>query len=382
MRWPKTAMLLAATVPLASAVAAPDPLAIERDRLRAAKADAIDAANRAADLARRAAEERNAAAKARAEEATVAARIERAEAEIAAARARVTIVGTLLARQRAALGERQAPVARLMAALASLARRPAAAAVVQPGSVTDLVHVRAVLGSTLPAIRSQTTELRDDLAQTRALQASAALAAESLANGRQTLVQERSALAALRARHAQAATQLGRDSLIQSDRAIAMGEAARDIVDRMAAIGETQATLEELAPLAGPPASAGGAAAPAVYRLPVQGRLVTGFGEVIDNGVRARGLTFAVEAKAPVLSPAAGRVVFARPFRRFGTIVIVDHGAGWNSLVTGLGAAAVRRGTEVIAGQPLGRAPDGTEPRVTIELRRRGRPVDAAALIG
>lgn len=382
MRWPATAMLLAATVPLASAVAAPDPLAIERDRLSAAKADAIDASNRAADLARRAADERDAAAKARAEEAAVAARIERAEAEIAAARARVTIVGTLLARQRAALGERQAPVARLMAALASLARRPAAAAVVQPGSVTDLVHVRAVFGSTLPAIRSQTTELRDDLAQTRALQASSALAAQSLADGRQTLVQERSALAALRARHAQAATQLGRDSLLQSDRAIAMGEAARDIVDRMAAIGETQATLEELSTLAGPPGSASGSAATAVYRLPVQGRLVTGFGEVTDNGVRARGLTFAVEEKAVVRSPAAGRVIFARPFRRFGTIVIVDHGAGWNSLVTGLGAAAVRRGAEVTAGQPLGRAPDEAEPRVTIELRRRGRPVDAAALIG
>ena len=383
MRWWATAMLLAAMVPLTSAVALPDPLAIERERLSAAKRSAIEAANRAADLERRADDERDAAAKARAEEAAVSARIDRAEADIAAARARVAIVDTLLARQRADLGERQAPVARLIAALASLARRPAAATIVQPGSVTDLVHVRAVLGSTLPAIRADTAELRGDLARTRALQASAALASESLNAGRRTLVAERQSLAALRARHATAATRLGRDALVQSDRAIAMGEEARDIVDRMAALGATQATLEDLAALAGPPRGpeASGAAA-AVYRLPVTGRLVTGLGEISDNGVRARGLTFVVDANAAVVAPAAGRVMFARPFRRFGTVVIVDHGAGWNSLVTGLGTAAVKPGAQVAAGQALGRAPDDAEPRVTVELRRRGRPVDLTALIG
>lgn len=383
MRRAGTWALTGAAVLLASATAAPDPLLIERDRLRAAKQQAEQASARAADLERRAADERDAAASARAKEAAYAARIDRAEANVAAAQARVAIVAGLLARQRADLGERQAPVARLIAALASLARRPAAAAIVQPGSVTDLVHVRAVLGSALPAIRRETAGLRRELAQTRALQASATVAAQSLDSGRQTLLAERQSLADLRARHAAAAVRLDRDALTQSDRAIAMGEEARDIVDRMAAIGETAATLEELAPLAGPPRSNAVAAerAPA-YRLPVRGRLVTGLGEVSDNGVRARGLTFAVEANAPVVAPAAGTVIFARPFRGFGTIVIIDHGSGWNTLVTGLGRAAVRRGATVTAGQPIGRAPGAEEPRVTVELRRRGQPMDVTALIG
>lgn len=383
MRWAATAMLLAGAVPLTSAVAAPDPLAIERERLSAAKRSAAEASNRAVDLERRASDERDAAARARAEEAAVSARIDRAEADIAAAQARVAIVDTLLARQRAELGERQAPVARLIAALASLARRPAAATIVQPGSVTDLVHVRAVLGSTLPAIRAETTNLRGDLARTRALQASAALASESLNAGRRTLVAERRSLAALRARHATAAARLGRDALVQSDRAIAMGEEARDIVDRMAAIGETQATLDDLAMLPGPPRGPEATGAEvAVYRLPVAGRLVTGFGEISDNGVRARGLTFTVGANAPVVAPAAGRVIFARPFRGFGTVVIVDHGAGWTSLVMGLAMSSVTRGAEVRAGQMLGRAGDEAEPEVTVELRRRGRPMDLTALVG
>lgn len=383
MRRAGTLALLSAAVLLAGAKAAPDPLIVERDRLRAAKEQAVQAAARAADLERRAADERDAAAKARAQEAAIGARIDRAEANVAAAQARVAIVGALLARQRADLGDRQTPIARLIAALTSLARRPAAAAIVQPGSVTDLVHVRAVLGSALPVIRRETADLRGELAQTRVLQASATLAARGLDSGRRALLTERQALAALRSRHASAAVQLNRDALTQSDRAIALGEAARDIVDRMAAIGDTAATLDELAPLAGPPRSPVSASSrtPA-YRLPVQGRLVTGFGEVSPNGVRARGLTFAVPAGALVRAPAAGRVVFARPFRGYGTIVIIDHGDDWTSLVTGLGITGVKRGAVIARGQPIGRAATEEEPRVGIELRRAGQAVDVAALVG
>ncbi|MER8125023.1 hypothetical protein ABS198_22320, partial [Acinetobacter baumannii] len=80
----------------------------------------------ARDLERRAAQQQDAVARAQAEEKAVAARIRRAEADVAAARARLALVEALLACQRAELGERQQPVARLVAALASLARRPAA----------------------------------------------------------------------------------------------------------------------------------------------------------------------------------------------------------------------------------------------------------------
>lgn len=383
MRVGRTAMLTGAAVLLASATGAPERLAVERERLRAAKAEATQAAARAADLEWQAAAERNAVAKAQAEEAAVAARIDRAEANVVAAQSRVAITEGLLAQQRAALGERQEPVAKLIAALSSLARRPVAAVIVQPGSVTDLVHVRAVLGSTLPVIRRETAGLREELAQSRRLRAAAALAAAGLERSRRALIAERQALAAVRARHASAAVQLNRDALAQSDRAIALGEEARDIVDRMAAIGQTQARLEELAVLPGPPRSiVPPEPRTRAYRLPVRGRLVTGFGEVSDNGVRSRGLTFAVGSRATILAPAAGRVILSRPFRGYGTIVIIDHGSGWNSLVTGIGQSFAVRGAYLAAGEPIGRAPDGGEPLVTVELRRQGRPVDIIALIG
>lgn len=82
-----------------------------------------------------------------------------------------------------------------------------------------------------------------------------------------------------------------------------------------------------------------------------------------------------------MVAPAAGRIAYAGRFRSFGRVAIIDHGGGWTTLVTGLGALAVAAGQDVAAGAPLGRAADGDEPRVTVELRRRGQPADIAALL-
>jgi septal ring factor EnvC (AmiA/AmiB activator) len=360
----------------------------QQARLAAAKRDAAVAAVRADRLAAAAAAERDAAERARADERALAARVTAAEADLVTAQARVAIVDRLLAEQRARLGAAQAPVARLLAALQSLARRPTIVAVAQPGSVDDLVHVRAVLGSALPVVRARTATVRVQLAETRRLQDSAALAATALRDGRIRLEADRLALAQLEATHRRRSQALGRGALSESDRALALGERARDLVDTMAAAGSAEATAASLATLPGPLPRPVAAKAVwpdppvGVYRRPVAGRLVTGFDEVSDAGVRSRGLTFATPPGAPVVAPAAGIVRYARRFRDYGMIVILDHGDGWTSLVTGLARVSVAVGQRLGAGATLGTAAEGDDPRITVELRRRGRPVDAAALIG
>jgi hypothetical protein len=78
-------------------------------------------------------------------------------------RNRIRIIEGLRAQQRARLAERQEPVVRLTAALQTMARRPPALAMVQPGSIDDVVHVRSVLASTLPIIRARTPSLREEV---------------------------------------------------------------------------------------------------------------------------------------------------------------------------------------------------------------------------
>jgi septal ring factor EnvC (AmiA/AmiB activator) len=171
----------------------------------------------------------------------------------------------------------------------------------------------------------------------------------------------------------------------ESDRALALGEAAREI----AALAGTRAFQDQLrrrlSELPGPSLRPGtrGREEQAVgptYILPVAGRLVTGMGEISDAGVHARGLTLATAPNAEVAAPSAGRVVYAGPFRGYGEIVILDHGGGWTSTVTNLASLSVRVGERVSPRQAVGRAA-AADPRVTVELRRNGKPFPIAPLV-
>lgn len=366
-------------------------IAGDQRRLAEARAGAAEAQAKAKALEARAGRERDAAAAADAREQAMAARVAATEAEVRAARARVTLVAGLLDRQRTRLARAQAPLAHLLAAMQDMAARPPIAAVAQPGSVADLAHVRAVFSTIAPVIAERSATVRRELASSRRVEAQAKVAAQAFATTSARLEGQRQALARLEALHRGRADQLGRSAIDESNRALALGEAARDIVDQMAERGTAQATAGELVRLAGPvarplaPGVKGPEIAAGTYRLPVRGRVARGFGEISDAGVRARGITLATAPAATVVAPTAGTVRYAAPFRGYGGIVILDHGEGWTSLVTGLGALAVHIGERVEAGAVLGRAGNGrggSAPRVTVELRRDGRPMDIAALLG
>ncbi|GGB25145.1 hypothetical protein GCM10011380_13410 [Sphingomonas metalli] len=362
-------------------------LAAQRQRLAIARREAALASQRAERLLLAAAMESDAAGRAATEQQGLAERVAAAQAGLEAAEARAAIVARLLATRRAALAEQQTPLARLLAAMQSLTMRPAAASLAQPGSVDDLVHLRAVLSSVIPAIRQRTAGIRSEVAETRALRTRAVAAGQALRAGRRRLDTEQAALAAVEAQHRARAAELGQGALTESDRALALGENARDLIEQMEEAGRGQAVVAILAQLPAPTPRAVGevrmeAPPSQIYRLPVEGQLVTGFGEISDAGVRSRGLTFAVAPEAEVVAPADGTVRYAGHFRGYGRIVIIDHGGGWTSLVTGMGPLSAVLGQTVRAGDALGRAATVEEPRVTVELRRRGEPIDAAALIG
>lgn len=377
-----------------------DPEVANQQRaLSAAKRDAAAAERHAARLERQAKAMTRAADRARAEQAAAAAAIQASEARIAAAEARVGIVDRLRARQRARLAERQGPIVRLTAALQTMARRPAALALVQPGSVDDMVHVRALLGSAMPEIRARTAGLRAEVARGDALRRSAELAVADLRREQDQLRVRRTALARLEADQRRRSQGLVDDAMAQQDRMIAMGEKAKDIAQLIEELGEQSDVRTRLASLPGPrlrPALPGRAPppppselarlaaiaqAPPPYRLPVRGRLVSGMGELSDSGVRARGLTLSAARGAQVVSPANGRIAFAGPFRSYAGIVIIDHDNGWATLITGFGRVGVKVGAEVIQGSPIG-VTGGGDPRVTVELRHDGRPVDILPLLG
>lgn len=356
----------------------------EAAALGVAKRQAEEASARAARLENAASAASEAAERARAEASAMAARIEAAEADISAAEARVRIVEGLRRAQRARLAERQQPVVRLTAALQTMARRPPALALIQPGSVQDIVRVRALLAATLPVIRARTNALRAEVATGDRLRRQAELAVAELERSRVALRQRRVELARLEGERRRQSARLGASALVAVDQALVLGEEARELAELAGTrefreqVRRRLAALPAPMPRPGPPPAnpPGGQ-----YRLPVEGRLIEGVGEISDAGVHARGLTFATEPGSEVVAPRGGRVVYAAPFRDYGAVVIIDHGGGWTSALTRMADLAVRPGQTVRTGQTIGRAASD-EPRVGVELRRGGDPVAITPLLG
>ncbi|MEO8724140.1 MAG: peptidoglycan DD-metalloendopeptidase family protein [Sphingobium sp.] len=366
----------------------------EQQSLKEARRQANDARIRSERLEAQATVAGAQADRARALAAALAARIQESEADIRAGQARIAIITRLQRVQAAGLAQKQQPIIRLTAALQTMARRPSVLVLLQPGSITDAVHVRAVLATVLPVIDARTAGLRADLARSRQLRAMAETAARAMQTSRTKLATQQGQLRRIETEKRLAARGLTSDATLEGDRAMAMGEKARDIVDLMARLEQAGDVRERLAMLPGPelrPAQPGSIADPQAdsstasdrapaYRLPVVGALVTGMGEMSDSGVRARGLTVAAQPMAQVIAPAAGHVAFAEYYRGFRQIIIIDHGQGWTTLLTNLGRLSVSVGDSVMQGDPVGTAATAN-PNITVELRRKGRPVDILALM-
>jgi len=384
----KRALLLIAIAGVASLAAAQSRKEDMRE-LSLAKRQAQEAILRSQQLERESRSAIGEAARARADASALAAKVEAAEADITAAEARVRIVERLRAVQRARLAERQEPVVRLTAALQMMARRPPALALVQPGSMHDLVHVRALLASTLPIVRARTAALRKEVEVGNALRAQADRAVASLRFSREELKQRRVALARMEAEQRRRSASLAESALFESDRALALGEEARDLTVEMGTRQNEDRLGAELSTLPGPLISPNAKGMDFVsrmkksmphYRLPVEGRLIAGMGELSKGGVHARGLTFETRPDSAVIVPARGKVLYAGQFRSYGKIVIIEHGGGWTSVITNMGSVAVGSGDSVSAGQPLGRTA-ASESRVTVELRHDGRPFPIPPLL-
>ncbi len=334
----------------------------------------------------------DAAERAASQAAALAARIQQAESGISAARARIAMIDREQFSLREELGREQQPVVELTAALQQFSRRPLGLSILRPGSVKDVVYLRAMLHDTVPQVRAGTSELRARIGRARELRREALAAAQVLEAEEVLLGERRERLADIETRRRLAARAAGGSASREADRALALAEEVRDLDGLVDELDRAASLRQRLADLPGPrlrPAQPGQSQAastttstnnparrnaPSPYILPVTGRTLTGFGAPQASGP-SQGLSLAPIAGAQVVAPARGRIAFAGPYRGYGNIVIIEHGGGWTSLVTGLARSDVDIGESVVSGAPLGSAAPA-EPSVTLELRRDGEPVN------
>ena len=391
-------IMLGSSSVVAQRDAAYDDPAQTRAALSRALADRTAAQRRAEKLEHNAARVTRAADKTAAQAAALAARIQQSEAGIAAAEARLTLIERQRAALRLRLAAKQKPVIELTASLQKFSRRPLGLALLRSGSIREVGYLQAMLASTIPQVERRTADLRVEIGRGRALERGARQVVAQYRADEKELLQRRKALAALESRQRVESRQARGTAARESEKALALAEEARDLDMLVGKLDQAGALRQQLAALPGPilrPArpeeaqlptmtsvvSGTAQRAPAGYQVPVAGRVVAGFGAILPGGSRSEGVTFAPRGGAQVVAPAAGRVAFAGLYRGFGRIVIIEHGKGWISLVTGLAAIDVAVGDRLVSGSPLGTAPRG-RPTISLELRRQGEPINPIEFLG
>jgi murein hydrolase activator len=356
----------------------------QHDVLRDEKEKALRAERRSELLRQEASNAASTADRLVAQRAVLSTEIDAAEAQIAAATARIAIISRQQELQRAQLGVESEPVLRLNAALQQMTGRPAVL-MMQPGQREDYVHVRAVMATVQPQIIRRTSDLRQHIAVQSELRAQEYRALKSLGDARSRLKSRQTDLAKLQGAAGGKAGALSANAAIAFEQAIAQGERASDIVGRMDIQRLSAEKASELAALDGPMLRPGratkAAAAGTAYILPARGKLLSGFNELSATGYRKRGVRIALADNMRVVAPAAGTVSFAGRYRSYGRIVIIQHGNGWNSLITHLGSTQVKKGQAVKQGAVLGSATSDA-PEIGIELRKNGRVMDIAMILG
>lgn len=120
------------------------------------------------------------------------------------------------------------------------------------------------------------------------------------------------------------------------------------------------------------------------FSRPHDGEVLLGWQRRPDGGGH-EGLDFTVSTGDMIRASAAGTVLIAgEEPERFGVLVVIDHGNGWQSAYGHLARVTVSKGDAVKSGERIGIGGQGgvaTQPELHFEIRRGGEPVDPAPLL-
>lgn len=368
-----------------------------------------------ADRARRLAEAQARAAREAREVAETQVRVAREaqalENEILELRSRIAELQAEEAESLARLEDRRERVAALLSALGRIARNPPEAIVAHSDRPGDTLRGAILLRAALAEFDRQTAALKKNLKEIARLREDTARRERSLAESGKALAARQTELDRLLDRRRQVAAETRKEHEAAEKAMAALAAKAsdmRDLIERLARQeaerkrqeterrqraeqqkAQARAALRRPAPF--PDAGAGraprgvvpfdgGPVSKARGRLvrPVSGKLAARFGDQDDLGQQSVGLRFTPPAGARVLAPYGGQVVFAGPFRGYGQLLIIDHGEGYHTLLSGLGRIDAAVNQKILAGEPVGMMDRQTQGNAALymELRRDSRPID------
>jgi len=315
------------------------------------------------------------------------------------------------------LARRHLQLVDTLGALARLARQPPEAVLAMPRTPIETVRTALLLREIVPPLEHEADTLRAELAELADMHAAVAEKRTKLTAALTGLRRDRARLAALVDRKGKLLSSTEREQANVKSRLEKMAGEARTLQELLTRLeAERRAAAEafrraqsardqaarDMVPSPQPPperatrptarpepprrSAALTAPQPRSERpitrargalvLPVRGGIVQRFGEGVSP--RDRGIALATRDGAQVVAPHDGRIAYAGQFRGYGLLLIIDHGEGYHSLLTGLERLGSVSGQWVLAGEPvgvMGTASDG-QPHLYMELRLDGQPVN------
>jgi len=303
--------------------------------------------------------------------------------------------------RRRALFERQQSLSGTLGALMRLSRTPSSAMLLRPDPPLDTVRSAVLMKAAIPSLQNQADILTEELAALEAVESDIGKKLETLTRAEDDLAAQRQRLEILISR---------KDALLTETTAAydAAQQRVQELASKAESLRELLASLTKEAAPKAPKApddvesDTSGATAtqqslfaskpdglrdfPTNGRItrPVQGSIVSRYGEETGYGQTSKGIVIRPRAGAQIVAPFDGRVVFAGAFQTLGDILIIEHSGGYHTVLAGFSRVDSVAGQWILAGEPVGiAAQDFTEvagaenrPGVYIELRRDGHPVN------
>ena len=292
-----------------------------------------------------------------------------------------------------------------LSALQNLALKPTESLFVQPLTPVEIIRSAMLLRETVPYLEQNAQRIKGKLEQIEKQKQKVENQFNQIKKRKQTLenehaelkslAQKKSALrksiekqsAAAKKKVAQLASQaqdlrdllnkLEKERLVQKRRQEQEAEKKRLAEERRKKQEESQrADLIKLKPQAIKELGEGFIQAKGKLPMPARGRIVTRYGEETSKGVSSKGIIVKTRPQAQVISPFDGNVIFAGPFRGYGNLIIIEHGAGYLSLLAGLDSIDCELGQMLLAGEPVGQMPDSSESKLYIEIRKDNHPIN------
>lgn len=333
----------------------------------------------------------------------LAAAVEARRREEQAVSAEKALIDLSLQRQQAAadLLRNEAAYEDLIAALAASNRRRPPALVVSPGQSGTAIRRAILMQSTLPQLTARADKISAEIETLNKLEMQIRTEQARLEAAEATIALKKEEIERLAAAKRSQYEGLSGTASSLKARARKLGEEADTLRDLLAALessappapGAKPQQRPQLAALRPSQPVAGNRAAATIARAkplgksdlggllqPVSGNVLNRFGDKLAGGNKAEWISFETREEAQVVAPAGGIVEYARPFRSYGSMLILRTSDGYHVILTGMSRIYVSEGQAVTAGEPVGRMPDRKDPlpELTLELRLGDRVLNPA----